>query len=289
MKKLVNFAAVFVLLLILTACTVASANIMSIINEAAYHPELPEERHHLRLGVVPGPYGGMFMEAILPTLADMGYTVELVMFDDFIQPNHSLSRGETDLNIFQHSRFLNTFKFEHDLELSPIAEVPTVSMGIFSLTYSTLEDIDTGAVVSIPDDATNLARALRVLQASGLISLNPQADIAHATVADIDRNPRGLVFNLVEASQLISELGRSDLAVITGGFAYAGGLDIASALYNEVLMEGYMIVIAVRTEDLARHFVRDILDVVHSDNFKGVIIAEDSPFNGFQRPRYFFQ
>ncbi|MCL2216359.1 MAG: MetQ/NlpA family ABC transporter substrate-binding protein [Defluviitaleaceae bacterium] len=277
------------LLFILAGCAGSSANIMHIINDVAYHPELPEERRHLRVGVVPGPYGEMFMDAIEPTLAARGYTVELVLFNDFIQPNHSLAQGETELNIFQHNRFLNSFKFEHNLELSPIAEVPTVSMGIFSAIYAELEDINEGAVVAIPNDATNLARALRVLQSSGLISLNPLTDAAHAIVEDIVRNPRGLAFNLIEASQLVSELGRSDLAVITGGFAYAGGLDIAGALYNEFLVDGYMIVVTVRTEDLARNFVSDILDVIHSGNFKDVIIADDSPFNGFQRPRYFFQ
>ena len=289
MKKIVGPVAVFVLLLVLSGCASASVNIVSIINEVAYHPELPDERWHLRVGVVPGPYGEMFVEAVQPALVAAGYTIELVMFDDFIQPNFSLMQGETDLNMFQHSRFLNSFKFEHNLELSPIVEVPTVSMGIFSSRITNVDEIGDGAVVALPNDATNLSRGLRVLQSSGLISLNPMPDAVLATVADVIRNPRGLEFNLVEASVLVGELERSDLAVITGGFAYAGGLDITAALYNEVLNEGYMIVIAVRTEDLARGFVRDILDIVHSDVFKDVIISDDSPFNGFQRPRYFFQ
>ena len=277
------------MLFFLIGCASDATNIIHIINDVAYHPELPEERRHLRVGVVPGPYGGMFMDAIEPTLAARGYTVELILFNDFIQPNHSLAQGQTDLNVFQHKRFLNSFKFEHNLELSPIAEVPTVSMGIFSANINTLEDINEGAVVAIPNDETNLARALRVLQSSGLISLNPLADAAHAVVEDVIRNPRNLAFNLIEASQLVSELERSDLAVITGGFAYAGGLDIAGALYNEILLDGYMIVVTVRTEDLARHFVSDILDIIHSDNFKNAITDENSPFIGFQRPRYFFQ
>jgi len=231
----------------------------------------------------------MFMEGIYPALSAQGYTVELVMFDDFIQPNQSLANGSTDLNIFQHNNFLNNFKFEHGVELSAIAEVPTVSMGVFSHVYNSLEDISTGAVVAIPADDTNLTRALRVLQAAGLIGFNPQADITRVTASDIDRNPRGLVFVPVEASQLVSELNNHDMAVITGGFAFAEGLDIAGALYNEVLSDGLLIVVTVRTEDLARDFVGDILDVIHSDRFKSVIVDQASPYSGFQRPRYFFQ
>ena len=269
-----------------SGCASKAEEIRLIIDGAVYELELPEETKDIKLGVVPGPYGDMFSETVLPLLALKGYTVELVFYDDFVQPNLALGNYEVDLNMFQHYRYLNDFKFTHDLDLSAIAEIPTVSMAVFSEKYASLEDIEEGAVALIPNDATNLARALRVLEAANVIALEPYSDKSRATEDDIVRNPKNITFKTAEANQLVAELPENDLAVINGNFAYAGGLNIAAALYSEVLQEGYINVIAVRTEDLSRRFVRDILDVIHSDDFKNAII--NSNYGGFQRPRYFY-
>ena len=289
MKK-ISILLIVLALLAVSGCAQANTDdIRAIIERAAYHVEPAAERNNLKLGVAAGPYGDMFVEMILPFLAPKGYTVELVLYDDFVKPNMALSNYEVDLNMFQHYRYLNNFKFEHDLDLSAIAEIPTVSMGVFSSRFRTLEDIRDGAVVAIPDDATNLARALRVLETAGLVTIDGRIDKSRATVEDLSRNLRNLEFVLFPANQLVSELSNHDVAVINGNFAFAGGLNISGALYNEVLLEGYVNVIAVRTEDLGRQFVHDILDVVHSDDFKNAIVDDSSKFNGFQLPMSFSQ
>jgi len=274
-------------LFLLSACADTTGEIAAVITEAAYFEEiLPEERMNLKLGVSAGPYGDMFMEAVYPALAAKGYAVELVLYDDFIKPNLALANKEVDANMFQHTTYLNNFKLEYDLDLSAVAEIPTVSMGIFSARYRSLDDIENGAVVAIPDDATNLARALRVLEASGLIILDSQTDKSRATEADISRNPKELVFSQIAAPQLADALPDSGLAVINGNYAFAGGLDIAGALYSEALQEGYVNIIAVRTEDLPRQFVKDIMDVLHSDDFRDFVTAPGGKYSGFQRPLY---
>jgi len=286
MKKILPLLLIFVISA-LTACGGNRNDVINIVNAAIYESEPAAERHNLKLGVAPGPYGDMFMETILPYLEPKGYSVELVLYDDFVKPNLALGNYEVDLNMFQHYRYLNGFKSEHDLDLSAIAEIPTVSMGVFSVKYRTLEEIEYGAVVTIPDDATNLARALRVLDAAGVVTIDPHADSSRATEADLSKNLKNVVFNKVEAPRLVESLNNSDVVVINGNFAYAGGLNISEALYNEVLHEGFVNVIAVRTEDLSRQFVIDILDVIHSGEFKGAITDIKSKYSGFQRPRYF--
>ena len=286
--KVLSLVMVIFALFAMTACMGAGeSGITAIIEEAAYRIEPVAQRKNLKLGVAAGPYGDMFMETIFPFLEPKGYTVEMVVYNDFIQPNMALSNYEVDLNMFQHYRYLNSFKFEHDLDLSAIAEIPTVSMGIFSSRYSALEDIGERAVVAIPDDATNLARALRVLETAGVVTIDPQIDKSRATVEDLIRNLKNLEFTLAPANELVSMLPQTGVAVINGNYAFAGGLNISEALYNEVLLEGYVNVIAVRTEDLGRQFVQDILDVIHSEDFQRSIVSSDSKFNGFQRPRYF--
>ena len=286
--RVLSAVLVIIALISLTSCMGArDSDISDIIEKATYRIEPVAERKNLKLGVAAGPYGAMFMDTILPFLATKGYTVELVEYGDFIQPNMALSNYEVDLNMFQHYRYLNSFKFEHDLDLSAIAEIPTVSMGVFSSRFRTLEDIGVRSTVAIPDDATNLARALRVLETAGVVTIDPLIDKSRATVADLTRNLKELEFVLAPANELVSMLSQNGVAVINGNFAFAGGLNISDALYNEVLLEGYVNVIAVRTEDLGRQFVQDILDVIHSDDFQNAIVRSDSKYNGFQRPLYF--
>ena len=290
MKNVVAVIIIIAMMLsCLAGCGSSSDNIMTIISEAEYRPEYPEERQHLRVGVLVGPYADMFAAAIKPALISMGYTVDVVIFTEWDATNLALANGEIDLNLFQHSQFLNNFKYEHNLELSAIAEVPTASMVLFSERYDSLNEIGVGAAIALPADATNLARALRILQEAGMITLNPRIDLARVTLDDIVGNSRRLTFNLVDGFGFFEEQIRgSDVVVMSGGRAYASGLNLSDALYNEILRDGFLMVAAARTEDLARHFVKDLLTILHSDEYKEAIIDEESPFSGFQRPRYFF-
>jgi len=245
------------------------------------------EKKDLKVGVVPGPYGDMFMEAIMPSLMKSGYTASLVLYDDFINPNIALGQKEIDLNIFQHYAYLNSFKFENDLALSAISEIPTISMGIYSRRYRSVNEIGTGIIVSIPNDSTNLARALQVLESADIIVLNPFIDKSKATLDDIISNPRGIRLSLIDAHRLVDTLGSYDISVINGNFAMSYGLKPSEALYNEILAENYINVIAVRTEDLSSQFVRDIIEVLHSYDYKKVIINPDGKYADFQYPRSF--
>jgi len=273
----------------LSGCGNSKADIEAIILNAMFHPELIEERQHLRVGVLAGPYADMFTEAIKPALISKGYTVEIIFFTEWDRTNLALARGEIDLNLFQHSFFLNNFKFEYNLELSAFAELPTAPMVIYSNRSNSLFNVSYGTSVALPGDATNLARALRILYETDIISLNPQTDIGRVTLDDIVANPRNLSFNLVDGfAPFHEQISGSEMAIITGAQAYASGLDLADALYREVLRDGYLIVAVVRTEDLPRRFVYDILNIIHSDMYKDFFKINDSPFGGFQWPRYFF-
>ena len=245
------------------------------------------ETVHLRVGVVTGPYQDMFEEAILPSLIKMGYTAKFVYYYDYSRPNLALANNEIDLNIFQHYTYLNIFKFEYDLALSAIMEIPTVSMSIFSNRFHSIDEIVPGVTVSIPDDASNLARALRVLEAAGIINLDPTVERSKATVTDIVSDPFHIHLIPLPAHDLVESLGTHDISVINGNYAVNGGLDITESLFQETLVENYMNVIAVRTEDLNKQFVRDIIGVVYSDGFRDVITDPGGNYAGFQRPRWF--
>jgi ABC-type metal ion transport system, periplasmic component/surface antigen len=238
----------------------------------------------LRVGFCPGPYGDMWKTAIARQLEAKGYEFKYIEFSDYVQPNNALANNEIDVNLFQHSIYLKNFSTEHNLDLSPVTEVPTAGMGIWSNTTKSLDEVADGATVTIPNDETNQARGLRVLEAAGLITLKADTDKAKAIPEDIDQNPHNLKIVPTEAAQLPRTLDSADLAVINGNFAISAGLDFSAALYNETLAEGYVNVIAVRTADLESQFVADIKDAATNDTFKSIIEDPSGAFYTFQKP-----
>lgn len=243
-----------------------------------------DENKLIRVGVCAGPYGDMFKEAIQPSLEEKGYTVEITEFSDYVQPNNALADNDIDVNMFQHSTYLKKFSEEHGLELSYLTEIPTAAMGVFSEKYKSLDEAADGTAAAIPNDDTNLSRALRVLAQTGIITIDPSIDPSKATVNDISENPKNLTFTEVSAEILPSVLDSTDFAVINGNYAIGAGLDLADAVYNEQLAEGYFNVIAVRTADVDSQFAKDITEIVHSDAFRSVIEDESRQYTAFARP-----
>lgn len=239
----------------------------------------------LKVGFCPGPYSDLWKKAIEPQLKEKGYTFEYVEFSDYVQPNLSLANKEIDVNLFQHSTYLKKFSEEHSLQLSPVTEVPTVAMGIWSNTTKSLTEVRQGATVTVPNDETNMARGLRVLEAAGLIKLKDEIDKSKATQDDIGENTLQLNIVPTEAAQIPRTLDSADLAVVNGNFAISAGLDPAESLYNEVLSDGYVNVIAVRTEDIDKQFVKDIKEAATNNTFKSIVNDSNNGFSGFQKPK----
>lgn len=238
----------------------------------------------LKVGFCPGPYSDMWKTAIAPQLEKKGYTFEYVEFSDYVQPDNSLANKEIDANLFQHSTYLKNFSTQHNLKLSLVTEVPTAGMGIWSNKITSLDKITSGATVTVPNDETNQARGLRVLEAAGLITFKNGVDKSKAIPSDIDQNPHNLKIVPTEAAQLPRTLDSADLAVINGNFAISAGLNFAKALYKEVLAAGYVNVIAVRTEDLDKQFAKDIKEAATNSTFKSKIDDTSGAFYTFQKP-----
>jgi len=239
----------------------------------------------IKVGVCAGPYGDMFTEAISPSLKAKGYEVKIVEFSDYVQPDIALGNKEIDVNMFQHTTYLKNFSKEHNLDLTYIKEIPTAGMGIFSSKYKSIKDIPDGATIAIPNDATNLSRAIRVLAQTGLIKIDPAVDPTKATQKTLSENSKKLKFVEIEAPQLPRSLDSADAAIINGNYALSAGLKLSSALYNEKIADGYLNCIAVRTTDKDSAFAKDIVEVVGSDAFKKVIEDSSKQYVTFQRPK----
>ncbi|MGC3965340.1 MAG: MetQ/NlpA family ABC transporter substrate-binding protein [Rhodocyclaceae bacterium] len=237
-------------------------------------------------GVAPGPYGDLIKQAIQPGLEKKGYKVEIKEFSDYVQPNLALANGALDANLFQHRPYLEKFSADKGLKLSPLINVPTAGLGFYSHKITSLDQLKKGDVVTLANDPTNLARALRFLAKLNLLTFKKDIDPTTASEKDIDQNPRGLVFRPLEAAQLPRTLDSATASVVNGNFAIAAGLKLSDALKLEELDEPLKNLIAVRTDDLNKPFVRDIKAVVESDEFLAVIDNPKYVFKSFQRPAW---
>ncbi|MFT4171867.1 MAG: MetQ/NlpA family ABC transporter substrate-binding protein [Rhodocyclaceae bacterium] len=237
-------------------------------------------------GIAPGPYGDLIKQAIQPGLEKKGYKVEIKEFSDYVQPNLALANGALDANLFQHRPYLEKFSADKGLKLSPLINVPTAGLGFYSRKVTSLDQLKKGDVVTLANDPTNLARALRFLAKLNLLTFKKDIDPATVSEKDIEQNPRGLVFRPLEAAQLPRTLDSAAASVVNGNFAIAAGLKLSDALKLEELDEPLKNLIAIRTEDLNKPFAKDIKAVVESDAFLTVIDNPKYIFKSFQRPEW---
>ena len=172
------------------------------------------------------------LEAAKPVLEKAGYTLEIKEYNDYVQPNVALDAGDLDANYFQHQPYLDEFNAEKKTELASAAVIHYEPFGIYAGKTASLEELADGAQIAVPNDTTNEARALLLLEAQGLIGLKEGAGLT-ATKQDIVDNPRNFDIIEMEAAQLPRSLQDVDLAVINGNYAIAAGLKVADALVCE--------------------------------------------------------
>ncbi|MCR8657531.1 MetQ/NlpA family ABC transporter substrate-binding protein [Paenibacillus endoradicis] len=242
-----------------------------------------EQKKSIKIGATAGPYSDMVNKAIKPLMEEKGYKIEIVEFNDYVQPNKSLDNGSIDANLFQHIIYLNKFATDNKLELSSVISVPTAPMGLYSNTIKSIDDIKEGSSLTIANDPANLARSLLLLQDIGLVTVKEDADPATISDKDIETNVKNLKINSLEAAQLPRTLDSSDLSVVAGNFALAAGMDLTTALQLENMSENYRNVVAVRTKDIESQFAKDLKAVIESPEFEQKI---DEQFQGFSKPEW---
>lgn len=225
------------------------------------------------VGASPSPHAEI-LKAAQPLLAEKGITLEIKEFTDYVQPNLALNTGDLDANYFQHQPYLDQFNADNDMDLVALGAVHYEPMGIFAGNSSDLAALPDGAKVGVPNDATNEARALLLLESNGLIKLKEDAGVA-ATKLDIVENPHNLEIVEMEAAQLPLSLGSLDIAVINGNYALSGGLSISDALAIEeadsLAAETYQNVVAVRNGDETRPELQTLMEVLNSQEIADYI------------------
>ena len=229
MKKIVASVLALALAASLAACGSSTAS--SAASSAASSEAASAETTVLKVGASPSPHAEI-LEQVKPILAEQGIDLQITEFDDYVMPNTAVEDGSLDANYFQHINYLDSFNQENGTHLVSVGYVHYEPFGIYAGKSSSLTDVKDGAVVAVPDDTTNEARALLLLQQEGLITLEDGAGLT-ATVKDIADNPKNLQIKEVEAANVPHVLADCDFGVINGNYAISAGIDIKSALAVE--------------------------------------------------------
>lgn len=227
------------------------------------------------IGVSPSPHK-QIAEAAKPLLEKKGYKVELKEFNDYVQPNLALDKGDLDANFFQHIPYLNSMKKEKNLDIVETVKVHIEPMALYSKTLKSVDDLKDGSTIAIPNDSTNEARALQVLATAGLIEVKEGELI---TDKDVTSNPKNLKFKPVEAAQLPRILDDVDAAVINGNFAIDAGFNpVKDGLLIEESSSPYANVVVVRTKDKDSQKIKDLDEALTSPEVKAFIEKQNGAY-----------
>ena len=240
-----------------------------------------QSKKEIVFGATAGPYADQIRFGIKPVLEKKGYTVRIVEFNDYVRPNFALAEKDLDANVFQHVVYLNKFAADNKLALAELIKVPTAPIGLYSHKHKRLDELAEGARVALPNDPTNEARALMVMEQIGWLKLRPGFDPVRASEADVAVNPKKIRLLPLEAGQLPRSLDDTDYSFVTGSFALASGMKITDALALEKTTPNYLNIVAVRTADKDTPWARDIAAAYRSPEFLQVIASR---FPGFTLP-----
>ncbi|WP_350656026.1 MetQ/NlpA family ABC transporter substrate-binding protein [Psychrobacter sp. S1-30-MNA-CIBAN-0213] len=282
------FAAVGVSSLVLVGCNNSSAPEAT--KEAVTEgttaetaaSDIDPEHTKIIIGTTEGDFADMVRNQVKASLEEQGYEVELIAFTDYVRPNLALAEGDLDINIFQHKPYLDTFKKENNLDLVEVFQVPTAPLGIYSGKKTSLDDVYKGMSVSAPNDPSNFARALVMMNDLGWITLKDDVDPLTASKTDIaDNSKYDIKIVELEAAQLPRARDEVDFAVINGNYATDAGIELTEALFQEPSFN-YVNWSAIKSTDTGKKWVEDVTNAYNSEAFKKY--AHDT-FPGYKYPK----
>ncbi|AKQ57198.1 D-methionine ABC transporter substrate-binding protein [Bordetella hinzii] len=242
-------------------------------------PALAQDKP-LKIGVTAGPHAQIF-EVVKQEAAKQGLKLQVIEFTDYVQPNVALAAGDLDANSYQHQPYLDNANADRKYGLVSVAKTVIFPIGIYSKKVKSLDALQNGARIGIPNDPTNGGRALLLLQSKGLIKLRPEAGLK-ATPIDVVENPKKLRFIELDAAQLPRSLDDTDASAVNTNFALEAGLDPAKdAIAQEAPDSPYANVLVVRGADKDRPEIKKLIGIYQSDatkqfilqKYKGAVIA----------------
>ena len=227
----------------------------------------------IKIGATPSPHAEI-LEAAKDALKKKGVDIEIVTYNDYVQPNLATEQGQIDANYFQHLPYLEDFNKENNTHVVSVGKIHYEPFGIYAGKSNDLKAIQDGAKIAVPNDTTNEARALLLLEANGIIKLKDGAGLT-ATKQDIVENPHNVDIYEVEAAQIPRSLDSVDFACMNGNYAIQANYKPSDALAAEdaasEAAQTYANIIAVEEKNKDAEWVKTLVEVLHSKEIQDFI------------------
>lgn len=280
MKKLLALAMALTLCLGLAACGGDTTDAST--DDTAQTGETVT----LKVGATPAPHQEI-LEQVVDNLAEQGITLEIVPYTDYNTPNTAVEEGENAANYFQHITYMENFNAEQGTHLVSAGAIHYEPMGIYAGKSTSLDEIPDGAVIAVPNDATNEGRALLLLQDLGIITLSEDAGL-EATKNDIVDNPHNIDLQEMEAAMLPQTIDEVDFSIINSNYALQAGLDpttdaLASEDTQSDAAQAYANVIAVKEGNENNEAIKALVAALQSDEIREFI---ETNYNGSVVPMF---
>ena len=231
------------------------------------------ETGKIKIGATPSPHAEI-LEAAKDALKKKGVEIEIVTYNDYVQPNIATDEGQIDANYFQHQPYLDDFNKENNTHVVSVGKIHYEPFGIYAGKSKDLKNIQDGAKIAVPNDTTNEARALLLLEANGIIKLKDGAGLT-ATKQDIVENPHNVEIYEVEAAQIPRSLDSVDFACMNGNFAIQANYKPSEALAAEKsdseAAQTYANIIAVAEKNKDAAWAKTLVEVLTSKEIQDFI------------------
>lgn len=233
----------------------------------------PAGAETIKIGVTAGPHA-QILEAVKPIAAKQGLDIQIVEFTDYVVPNAALDAGDIQANSFQNQPYLDNQKADRGYKIEPAGLTVNFPIGVYSRKYRSWDAVPAGGTLSIPNDPTNGGRVLLLLQDKGVLKLKEGVGFK-PTVADITDNPKKLKIVEVDAAQTARTLDDVDAAAVNTNYATQAGLDpVKDSILREAPKGPYVNLIAVRTVDKDKPWVKILVESYHTPEVRDFVLAK---------------
>ena len=237
------------------------------------------DKKEIVVGLPPSMHNILMERVVKPELEQKGYTVKLVNFSSLRDSNTALVEGSIDMNAAQHQAYLDVYNKETNNDLVSLVHIPSISAALFSQSHRSVNEIAPNQIIAIPNDPSNTARALLLLQKLNWITLKPDTKPGTANINDIAENKYDLKFRLLLSEIIPRTLGEVDYAIMPGGVAWLSKIPADNVLFQEQLSPNLELMVVVKKENLNTAWAKDVKALYQSDALKR-FINEDPDAKG---------
>ncbi|WP_172378197.1 MetQ/NlpA family ABC transporter substrate-binding protein [Gilliamella apicola] len=237
------------------------------------------DKKEIVVGLPPSMHNILMERVVKPELEQKGYTVKLINFSSLRDSNTALVEGSIDMNAAQHQSYLDVYNKETNNDLVSLVHIPSISAALFSQSHRSVNEIAPNQTIAIPNDPSNTARALLLLQKLNWITLKPDTKPGTANINDIAENKYDLKFRLLLSEIIPRTLGEVDYAIMPGGVAWLSKIPADNVLFQEQLSTNLELMVVVKKENLNTAWAKDVKALYQSDALKR-FINEDPDAKG---------